>query len=222
MMIREIQFLIGKEALIEWRNRHALNGILLYLASTIFICYLSLRSQGQYIGSNLWNALFWIIILFSAINAVLKSFITLSPGRLLYYYTLARPESIILSKIIYNSILLAAIGLIGASFYSLVLGNPVNNTGLFILTIFMGACSLASILTLISGIAAKASNSTTLMAVLSFPVILPVLLLIIRLTQNAIEGMEFSVCGERILALAALNIIALTMSYILFPYLWKN
>ena len=222
MMIREIRYLIGKEAVIEWRNRYALNGILLYLASTIFICYLSLRSQGQYIGSNLWNALFWIIILFSAINAIMKSFITLSQGRLLYYYTLASPEAIILSKIIYNSLLLAVIGVIGAFFYSIVLGNPVKNNVLFILIIILGAWGLASVLTLISGIASKAANSTTLMAILSFPIIVPVLLLIIKLTGYAIEGMEFSVFGGKILVLIALNIIALTMSYILFPYLWKN
>ena len=221
-MIREIQYLIGKEAVIEWRNRHAFNGILLYLASTIFICYLSLRSQGQYIGTNLWNALFWIIILFSAINAVMKSFISLSQGRLLYYYTLAGPEAIILSKVIYNSLLLASMGLIGALFYSIVLGNPVKNMPLFIFTIILGAWGLASILTLISGIASKASNSTTLMAILSFPIILPVLLLIIKLTEYAIEGMPYSVFVDKILVLVALNIIAFTMSYILFPYLWKN
>jgi heme exporter protein B len=222
MIIGEIKYLIAKEVVIEWRNRHALNGILLYLASTIFICYLSLRMQGQSISTHLWNALFWIIILFSAINAVMKSFVMLSQGRLLYYYTLASPEAIIMSKIIYNSLLLFTIGLLGAFFYSIVLGNPVINITLFILTIFLGAWGLASVLTLISGIASKAANSTTLMAILSFPIIIPVLLLIIKLTGYAIDGLEFSVFRAKIAALAALNVIALTMSYILFPYLWKN
>ncbi len=222
MIATEIRHLIRKEMILEWRNRYAINGILLYLASTIFICYLSIRTQTQTLDAHLWNALFWIILLFTAINAVTKSFIMMSPGRMMYYYTLASPEAIILSKTLYNSLLLAAVGLAGAFFYSLVLGNPVKNISLFIITILLGGWGLASILTLISGIASKAANSTSLMAILSFPIMIPLLLMIIKLTGYAIDGLEWQVFQGKILALAALNIIALTMSYLLFPYLWKN
>jgi heme exporter protein B len=222
MVFTEINYLIRKEMILEWRGRHALNGILLYLVSTIFICYLSIRARQQYLSVGLWNALFWIIILFSAINAVAKSFIQLAPGRLLYYYSIASPEAIILSKTIYNSLLLVSIGLIGGIFYGMVMGNPVSNIFLMGLAIILGSWGLASVLTLISGIASKASNSTTLMAILSFPILIPLLLLIIKVTGYAIEGKEWSWVWGEIGSLAALNIIALTMSYILFPYLWKN
>ncbi len=222
MILTELKYLIGKEIILEWRNRYTINGILLYLVSTIFICYLSIRTQEQLLDVNLWNALFWIIILFAAINAVMKSFILLSPGRLLYYYTLASPEAIILSKTIYNSLLLSVIGLIGAFFYGVILGNPVKDILLFIITIILGGWGLASIQTLVSGIASKASNSTTLMAILSFPIMIPILLLIIKLTGYAIEGQDWFVFRDKIIVLASLNIIAITMSYILFPYLWKN
>jgi heme exporter protein B len=222
MIITEVRHLIRKEIILEWRNRHTLNGILLYLASTIFICYLSIRTRHQQLDPGIWNTLFWIILLFSAINAVTKSFIQLGYGRLLYYYSIASPEAVILSKTIYNSFLLVVIGLTGAVFYSIVLGNPVENNLMFILAIILGSWGFASVLTLVSGIASKAANSTTLMAILSFPILLPQILLIIKLTGYAIDGQEWSLAWDEIAVLTSLNIIALTMSYILFPYLWKN
>src|SRR6185503_19853328 len=87
-MLKEISALIGKELLIEWRQRYALGGMLLYVIVTVFICYLSFKNV---IEVSTWNALFWIIILFASINLSAKSFLQESKGRLLYYYTLSSP-----------------------------------------------------------------------------------------------------------------------------------
>ena len=102
------------------------------------------------------------------------------------------------------------------------MGNPIQGTSLFALTLLLGVWGLSSVLTLISGIASRSVNSTTLMAILSFPVLIPLLLMIIRLTGYAIDGQDWNFAGGKIVILAALNVIAVTMSYILFPYLWKN
>ena len=131
MLYKEIQTLIYQEARVEWRLRYAINGILLYLVSVIFISYLSFRSQVNMLNPVIWNTLFWIIILFTAVNAVTKSFIQLNRGRLIYYYTIANPTAIILSKVLYNTFLLLIIGTLGLLMYSFVLGNPVENILLF-------------------------------------------------------------------------------------------
>jgi heme exporter protein B len=93
-----------------------------------------------------------------------------------------------------------------------VLGNPVSDRPLFIVVILLGGWGFASLLTLISGIASRAGNSTMLMAVLSFPVMIPLLLLILQVTGYAIDGLDRAV----------LNVVAFVMSWLLFPYLWKN
>jgi heme exporter protein B len=221
-MIREIRSLIVQEMIIEWRLRYAINGILLYLVSIIFICYLSFRSQVDSLNPVTWNTLFWIIILFTAVNAVTKSFIQINEGRLLYFYTIASPAAMILSKITYNSILLILISLTGFMFYGFILGNPILDPALFILTLVLGSVGFASVLTMNSGIASKASNSTSLMAILSFPVILPLLLIVIRISKNAIDGLDRSASASQIIFLVSINIIVITMSYILFPYIWRS
>src|ERR1700741_2611353 len=97
--------LLKKEILLEWRSKYAFNGVLLYVVSTVFVCYISFHLSPGFSGSAgypiVWNILFWIIILFASVNAIAKSFIQENKGRLLYYYTIASPQAIILSKTIY-------------------------------------------------------------------------------------------------------------------------
>ncbi len=221
-MLRQIRTLMLKEFTLEWRQKYALNGILLYVVSAVFITYLSVGAKQGNIGAPTWNALYWIIILFSAVNAVAKSFVQEHQGRQLYYYMIASPEAIIVSKIIYNSILTLVLALLGYLVFSVILGNPVQDQGLFVLNLVLGALGFSACLTMVSGIASKASNNATLMAILSFPVIIPILLMAIRVSKNAIDGLDWSVSVDKIISLLAINAIITATAYILFPYLWRS
>ena len=107
-IVNQVKYLIKKEMLLEWRSKYALNGVLLYVVSTVFVCYLSFISVPNKLT---WNALFWIIMLFASINAVAKSFLQESRGRHLYIYTLVSPVALILAKTIYNSFLMIVLTL---------------------------------------------------------------------------------------------------------------
>lgn len=221
-MLKEISALIHKEITLEWRQKYALNGILLYVVSAVFITYLSVGAKQGNIDIPTWNALYWIIILFSAVNAVAKSFVQEHQGRQIYYYMIASPEAIIISKMIYNTILTLVLALLGYLVFSIILGNPVGNQGIFILNLLLGAVGFSACLTMVSGIASKASNNATLMAILSFPVIIPILLMAIRVSKNAIDGLDWSVSMDKIVTLLAINAIVAVTAYILFPYLWRS
>jgi heme exporter protein B len=222
MKIQEIIYLIKKEFLLEWRQKYAINGILLYLGSAIFVCYLSFALKGNKLVPATWNALFWIILLFTSVNAIAKSFIQERSGRNLYYYTIASPQGIIISKIFYNTIIMLFLSLAGLLIYSIVLGNPVQNKALFILNLLLGAMGFSATFTMISGIASKAKSNAALMAILSFPIIIPMLLILIKVSKNAIDGLAWSVSYNDLLILLALNMMAGAISYILFPYLWRS
>ncbi|WP_373522951.1 heme exporter protein CcmB [Aquiflexum sp.] len=221
-MLKEISVLIQKEITLEWRQKYALNGILLYVVSAVFITYLSVGAKQGNIDIPTWNALYWIIILFSAVNAVAKSFVQEHQGRQLYYYMIASPESIIISKMIYNTLLTLILALLGYLVFGIILGNPVADPGMFLLNLILGAVGFSACLTMVSGIASKASNNATLMAILSFPVIIPILLMAIRVSKNAIDGLDWSVSVDKIITLVAINAIVAVTAYILFPYLWRS
>jgi heme exporter protein B len=157
-----------------------------------------------------------------ATTAISKSFHQESTNRQFYYYFLCKPEEIIFSKIIYNALVVSFLGLLCLAFYLLVLGNPIADLGLFIFNLVIGSVGFSSTLTLVSGITQKAGNSTTLMAILGFPIILPLLLMLIKVSRNAIDGLPWSDSQDELLVLGALNLVVLACSYILFPYLWRS
>ena len=218
-MLKEISALIQKEILLEWRQRYALGGMFLYVVTTVFVCFLSFKNV---IDTNAWNALFWIIILFASVNASAKSFLQESKGRLLYYYTLSSPQAFILSKIIYNAILMLILSLTCFAFYSLFMGNIVDNLPLFGLIVVMGSVGISSLLTMISAIASKANNNFTIMAILAFPIIMPILITIINLSKHVIDGTDFTYNLKYFSVLFLLDVIVAVLSYLLFPYLWKD
>lgn len=214
----QIKFLLKKEILLEWRSKYALNGILLYVISTVFVCYLSFKTTPPLV----WNALFWIILLFAAINAIAKSFMQESKGRLLYYYQIASPQAIILAKMVYNILLMVLMATIALGFYSIVFENQVGDIWLYFIAVLIGAISFSTVFTMISAIASKANNNNTLMAILSFPVIIPLLMLIIKLSKNAMDGLDRSVSLDEIAVLGGINLIVIVISLLLFPYLWRD
>ncbi len=221
-MWHEVRWLVRREAVQEWRQRAAFNGLLLYVTGTVYICYLSIGTRGGTVPVPLWNALFWIVMLFAALNAAQKSFGQETRGRLLYLHTLVRPEALIIAKMLYNAVLLLGLALLCFGLYAVVLGNPVQDAGLFLLTLVLGSTGFAATLTLMSGIAARAANSSTLLAVLAFPTMLPLLLLLLRLSKNALDGLDRSVSLGPLLSIVAVNLIVTTLAVVLFPYLWKS
>jgi heme exporter protein B len=218
-MLKEIVILIKKELQTEWKQKFSFSGILLYVISTIFVSYLCFKVINNIL---VWNALFWIIMLFAATNAVAKSFIQESKGRLLYLYTLASPQGIIISKIIYNAILLSIIGIFNYVFFGLLLGDLIQNKLLFLISIILGSMGFAIVLTMVSAIATKTNNTGSLMAILAFPILIPLLITLIRLSKNALDGLDFSVSYTYIVVLLAINVIVVVLAYLLFPYLWRD
>ncbi len=218
MLFKQIKYLIVKELKLEMRNKYALGGILLYVVSTVFVCYLSFK---KIIDPRTWNALFWIILLFASINAVAKSFISETRGKLLYLYTLVSPQAVILSKIIYNSILLIVLSSLCLFVYTLFVGNIIQDIQLFFVTLLLGSFGFSSLLTMVSAIASKSSNNFTLMAILSFPIMIPLLMVLLKLSKNAIDGLEHWDYNY-LLVLLFLNVIIVALSYLLFRYLWRD
>lgn len=221
-MLKEIKALIDKEIRLELRQKYALNGMILYVVSTVYVCYLSFRLKSNQIDKITWNTLFWIILLFTATNAIAKSFTQERFGRLLYYYTLANPVAIIISKILYNTLLMLVLALVGFGVYVVVMGNPVGDIGMYLISIVLGAIGFASSLTMVAGIASKAENNATLMAILSFPIIIPMLIMLLKISKNALDGLDRGSSMDEVFTLLAIDAIVLVLSVILFPYLWRS
>lgn len=217
-MWKEIRALLLKDIKLEWRNRYAFSGILLYLAATIFLIYISFIEMDPVV----WVTLFWIVLLFTAVNAVAKSFMQESRGRMLYYYSITRPQAIILSKLMYNSGMMLLLAIVGMCFYMIVNGSPISQLPFFFAVVLIGSVSFGLAFTMMSAIAAKANQSVALMAILSLPFIIPVLLLLIKLTQTALLFHISVFPVKDFVLLFSLDLVMVIMAVLLFPYLWRE
>lgn len=221
-MLPGIKILLQKELKLELRRKSVISGIALYLLSLIFICYLTFSLRNNAINEATWSALFWLTILFSVVNTVAKSFIGEKRGISIYYYSISSPQLIIISKILYNTILSFVLSIAGYLLFQIFIDNPVEDHAFFLLTLVLTSIGFSGALTLISGIAARANNSNILMAVLSFPIVISILLMAVRITKNVLDGIDRSASYDELLNLLAINGILTTLAYLLFPYVWRS
>ncbi|MFN8417478.1 MAG: heme exporter protein CcmB [Cytophagaceae bacterium] len=222
MILRQIYLLLQKEFTLEFRLKYMIQAILIYLIGAVLVTYYAFYGKSGDLSPSTWNALFWILILFSSINAASRSFLLERNERFNYYYFTVHPAAVILSKQLYNFILLTIMTLIGLAAYVLFMGNKAEDLLMYVFILLVGTATLSAALTLIAGIAAQTKHSMTLMAILSFPIVLPVLMLLIRVSKQAIDGLDRSVMWDDIMLISAIKLILIGVSFLLFPYLWKN
>lgn len=216
-LIRQAKILFLKEIKTEWRNRYALNGIVVQLISSVFIA--SLCFQG--IKPATWNALFWIILMFSAVNAIARSFIQERPGRLLYYHSLVNPLAVLYSKMCFNALLSITISLVGFTVFSILLGSPDWDIMRYGILVILFAVGLGFLFTTISAIASKTKSGGIIMPLLSFPLIIPMILigvsggimLVLGDTSNFLQNAGI---------LALLDTMVFVLSSVVFTFLWQD
>jgi heme exporter protein B len=192
---------------------------MLYVASTVFVLYLSMDQP----EAATWNALFWVMQLFVCINAVAKSFLQESRGRMLYFHSIADPAEFVVAKMLYNLLLMAVMNILTLLLFVAFMGDPTYDLWRFTGISFLGALGLGLVFTMLAAIASKAMQQASLMAILGFPVIIPQLLLLMRLSRMAFaEAFREGAILQVVLLLLALDAAVCILSVILFPFLWKD
>jgi heme exporter protein B len=218
----QVVALLRKEWMMEIRQKHALAGVLVYVLATVFVCYLSFNKIEDV---KVWGALLWITGLFTAFNAMQKTFSQENQGTQLLLYTMTHPRNIILSKAIYNALFVAGLNVFSLFFFVLFFGVDVLanvNFSQFIIGLLLGSTGLGLALTFIAGLAFKSGGGLGLVAILGFPVVMPLLITIVRHTTFALQGLSSSANSLNLLVLLVLNIVSFVLAYILFPYLWRE
>jgi heme exporter protein B len=215
-----IRSLIKKEFQLEFRQKSTLGGVLVYVIGTIFVSALCFKGK---LDKPTWNALFWVISLFTSVTISGKSFVKETGGQALFSYLYYNPRHFILAKTLYNMVFMLALSLVTFFFYGFFIKNEVENLPLFLMVLCLASSGLAGILSLMSAIAGKAGGSFAMMSILSFPVLMPLILVIIRLSKQAVDGIEWAgVSADLMVILLALNVLSVALSFLLFPYLWRD
>jgi heme exporter protein B len=212
----KVKTIIAKEWMLDWRNRSSFFSVLLYPLLTVYLVFYSFKE----LDAITWVVMFWIITLFSAINAMAKSFLQESSGRWAYYYTIFSPEQLLVAKFIYNFLLLSLITIINILLFVLFIDFPFHNTMMFFLSTFLGVVSFVLIFTIMSSISGKASKNASLTAILSLPVIIPLVSVLINFSLKSISSenkFSFDVA-----LLSSINVMMALLGILLFKFIWKD
>ena len=215
--INQIWTLFKKDLLLEIRQQYSFYGVVLYVGATIFVLFLAMDAP----ESRVWNGLFWVIQLFICINAVAKSFLQESHGRMLYYQSITSPQNFVLSKLLFNSLLMLVMSSLSLLLFILFLGNPIEKVITFIGLVFLGGWGLSLVFTFLAAIAAKAQQNAAIMAILGFPLIIPQLIMLMKIS-NSVFSEAGPAVGTTVALLLVTNLLIIVLSIILFPFLWKD
>ncbi|MEL6274901.1 MAG: ABC transporter permease [Bacteroidota bacterium] len=233
-MLAQIGILLRQELRSEWRNPYTLVGILLYVLAAVLIAYVALTR----FSIMVWNPIFWILLFFAAISATGRSFRLEQGRRQLYYYTLISPEALLLSKLIYNTFVLVILGLLlwglliffngsdpvvgpGEQVISTSIGNPISDNTSFLLALFLGSLGLSAAFSFVAAIATRAGGNATLMSILAFPLVIPLLILLVRVGAYAI-GLLSGSTSQLLSLLMAIDLLLIATGVVLFPYIWRD
>lgn len=199
------------------RQQYSFYGILLYVGATIYMLFLAIEEP----EAEIWSGLFWIIQLFVCVNAVAKSFLQETKGRMLYFYSIASPVDFVFAKLLFNSLLMLLMTVIAMALFLAFLGNPLNKLLPFLGLTLLGGWSLSMVFTFLAAIAAKAQQNAAIMAILGFPLIVPQLMLLMKLSVATFKD-GISIMTTDIMLLIALDFLVGILAVILFPFLWKD
>jgi len=144
-------------------------------------------------------------------------------GTSLLLKLIARPFSVFTGKLVYNIILQLFVILIVYLIYVIGMkGLVLKNELLFFAGIIIGSIGIASVTTIISAIISRADLKGMLFTVLSFPPLLPLIIILIDLTKMCADGIILYDYLLNILLLISYIVIMLSVSYILFEIIWEE
>lgn len=216
-LFRQVALLFLKELKTEWKQRYALSGIILQLIAAVFIAYLSIGN----LPVRTWNGLFWIILLLTTIQAVAKGFLQESQGQMLYLHQLASPQAILLGKVLYHMFLSFMLSLVCTLTFVVLLGNEIREWPLFLGIVFSFTTGLSALVSMLSALATKAGGNHLLVPVLSFPLLIPLVLITVRASAIAV-GNRAGDGFKDLLVLLLLDIMLMVLGVVLYRFVWRE
>ena len=215
-------YIFLKDSRSELRTRYALNALFMFVVTALSVILFSLGSES--VSNDVLAGMLWVIIFFSSMSGLYRTFVSEEErGTVFTLQLVARATPVYVGKLLFNFVLTLSLNVVIALLYSLLISNfVVLSPGIFWTTIILGSCAIASSSTIIAAIIAKAHTRGTLYPVLSFPIMLPMLMTVIKATQLSIEGAFFTEALGEFQILISYTVVIIAVSVILFEFVWKD
>jgi heme exporter protein B len=210
-----------KDLRIEFRTRFAMNTVLAFVIASLLLILFTLRAQS--LDPTPKSGLVWIIILFAALSALGRSFITEIDK---HTYDLLRIYAsgivVYIGKLIYNIVFSLFINIITFIFYMFLMDLSIQSTPAFLIMLMLGTIGLSSVSTMTAAIVSQADRKGAVFSVLSIPLFIPLILLLSRITRSAFVEGSLNGFQSDVFALIGFCGVTITTGVLLFDFIWDE
>ncbi len=219
--LRSAGAVFAKDLRCEFRTRQSLSAVILFaVTSTVAVTF----TLGAWAGkSDISAALLWLVIYFSAMSGLSRSFVreeeTFTSDTL---RLAARPNSVYLGKLIFNFALIVAIEVVTVPLFALLSGCFVREWAAFAVLFAVGGLGLSAGATIAAAMVARATTRGALYAVICFPLLVPVLSAAIHGTGITMGTQAVFSAWSDIRILVSYCGVVITASLMLFRCVWEN
>jgi heme exporter protein B len=221
-MITKAIALFKKDYHSELRTRYAINSLAMFIIVAISVILFAVGQEK--ISEGLTGGLFWVVIFFTAMSGLARAFVSEEErGTSLTLQLIAAPSTVFSGKLLFNIILVFCMNTVIALLYAALFESfVIKNFSLFIIAFVIGNIGLAVSSTIIAAIIEKGGAKGTLYPVLSFPILLPLILTSVQLTLFSLDGTSIEAAKFELAIVVSYDVIMLTVSYMLFDFIWKD
>lgn len=219
--VAKVAALLLKDLRVEYRTRYAVSAIFLFALTTLAAVSFSLGAGG--LPAHFLAVLFWIVLFFSALSGLAQSFVKEAETKTAITLKLSADDDVVFfGKWLFNLVLLLGLEVFLVPLFLVLLNVEITRWGLLIGVVLIGSVGLVSITTLIAAMIATAGVRGALFSVLSLPVLLPLLVPLVQVTEYCFLVDTFETGIAELRVLAAYAAISTTGGWLLFPFVWRE
>jgi heme exporter protein B len=214
-------WLLRKDLKSEFRTRFALNTILMFALTTLTVVSFSFGALSP--SPRIISSLLWLVIFFASMSGLAQVFVKEEEsGTVNLLRLLSTPGTVFLGKFLFNLVLLLILEVLVVPLFAILLNLTVLNLWLFLAVLLLGSLGLASSTTIIAAIISRARVKGALFAVLSFPILLPLLITAIDGTYLSLSGESLSSGWNDLRLLISYAVVMFVASLLLFDFVWSE
>ena len=220
-MIGKVLAVYAKDIRLEIRNRYALNAILLFGITALAVVSFAMGRTGM--SAPLQSAVFWVVVFFSAMAGLAHVFVREEEtGTAMVLRLKADPDAVYVGKLLFNFTMLSLMAMIVTPLFFIFTDAPADNVLVFILVLALGVVGLCAAMTLVAAIIARASGRGALFAVLSFPIVVPLLFVLSAATEKTLDAQPIGALSLHLQFLVVYSVLLIVASVLLFKFVWRE
>ncbi len=224
ILVRQIQAMVYKDLVIEFRDRQAILSMSLVAFLVLITFSFAFETQGME-TARIAPGLLWVAFLFSALLGMNRAFAGERENRTLEGLLLCpvSPWGIFLGKLLSTFIITAVMVT-----FTLIVFTILYNVSIWgclkslLVILFLGTAGLAAIGTLFSALCAAGRARVLMFSVLVFPISVPVLLASVKATALALEGASATALWPWLKILVGFDVVFLLVAYLTVGFIMEE